>query len=287
MATRLLMNQRDGRFRNTALLAGVAYNRDGAPEASMGVDAADCDGDGDEDLFMTHLVGETNTLYLNDGRAFFRDRSSRSGLAASSLEHTGFGTAFLDVDNDGDLDLFVVNGAVKAIRALREAGDPYPLHEPNQVFLNDGTCTFEELRAETEPALQLSEVSRGAAFGDIDGDGDTDVVIVNSNGRARLLLNERGQDASWIGFRPLRRGGTIAVGARLTVEAGARSFMRRSRIAGSYASSNDPRVLVGLSSHEGPSDVVVSWPGGSRERFSGLGPRAYHDLVEGTGETLP
>ena len=287
VANRLLMNQGGGRFENRALLAGVAFNLDGAPEASMGVDAGDCDGDGDEDLFMTHLIAETNTLYLNNGRGLFRDRTAKAALAAPSLHHTSFGTKWLDLENDGDLDLFVVNGAVKAIRALVDAGDPYPLHEPNQIFRNEGDCRFVEVSSEGGPALEDSSVSRGAAFGDVDGDGDVDVLVANSNGRARLLLNERGQDASWLGLRLRRSGGAEAIGAKVMVEADGKSLLRRVRRDGSYGSSNDPRVLAGLGDFAGPAAAIVSWPGGGVERFANLEVRRYHELREGAGEAVP
>jgi hypothetical protein len=287
VANRLLMNAGDGRFENRALLAGVAFNLDGAPEASMGVDAGDCDGDGDEDVFVTHLVAETNTLYVNNGRGLFRDRSSKSELAAPSLQHTGFGTSWIDLENDGDLDLFVVNGAVKTIRALADAGDPYPLSETNQIFRNDGDCRFSEVTAEGGPALSLAEVSRGAAFGDVDGDGDTDVLVANSNGRARLLLNERGQDASWIGLRARRADGTDATGAKVLIEAGGRTLLRRIRRDGSYGSSNDPRAHAGLGAHQGPVTATVHWPGGAVESFEDLAAREYHELREGQGTVTP
>ncbi len=120
------MNQKDGTFRNEALLAGAALNRDGMAESSMGVDAADFDNDGDEDLFMTHLRSEKHTLYTNDGKGWFKDNSFEANLATSSLPYTAFGTGFFDYDNDGWLGLFAANGEVRTIEALAREGDPYP-----------------------------------------------------------------------------------------------------------------------------------------------------------------
>ena len=143
----------------------------------MGVDAADFDGDGDEDLFMTHLARETNTLYVNDGTGWFEDQTIAMGLSGASFAYTGFGAAWFDYDNNGLLDLLIVNGAVTRIAAQAEAGDPHPLHQTNQLFANLGNGRYGEVTAEAGSVFRLSEVSRGAVFGDIDNDGDTDVLI--------------------------------------------------------------------------------------------------------------
>jgi hypothetical protein len=170
MPNQLWVDQKDGTFRDEAMLAGVAVNMDGAPEASMGVDAGDFDGDGDgdgdEDLFVTHLLGETNTIYVNDGRGWFEDRTIHAGLAVPSKVYTSFGTAWIDYDNHGWLNLFVANGAVRTIASLRRAGDPYPLHQPNQLFANLGNARFREVTAQAGSALRLCEVSRGGGLGD-------------------------------------------------------------------------------------------------------------------------
>jgi hypothetical protein len=134
----LWLNQQNGRFRNTALLAGAALDGLGNAEGSMGVDAGDFDNDGDEDLFVTNLPGESNALYVNDGTARFEDRTARAGLALASLPHTGFGTAWFDFDNDGSLDLLVANGAVRIREGLARTTDPFPMHERNQLFRNLG-----------------------------------------------------------------------------------------------------------------------------------------------------
>jgi len=284
----LWMNQGDGTFRNDALLAGAAVNMEGNAEASMGVDAADFDGDGDEDLFMTHLLGETNTVYVNDGEGWFEDRSLATGLAAPSKGYTSFGTGWFDYDNDGWLDIFIANGEVKTIPALAKAGDPYPLHQPNQLFRNVQGRGFEEVSARAGPAFAVSEVSRGAAFGDVDNDGDTDILVLNNNGPVRLLINEVGNRNPWVGLRLVDRHGRDALGARVGVYrgAGSRVLWRRVRTAGSYASANDPRVLVGLGEGGGPVRVEVAWPAGGRERWEGLAPGRYWTLHQGAGEEV-
>ena len=133
---------------------------------------------------------------MNQGNGVFDDRSSSSGLGVPSLIYTGFGAAWIDIDNDGALDLLIANGAVKTIEAQASAGELYPLHQPNQVFINRGDGHFDERSSAAGPALAISEVSRGAAFGDIDNDGDTDVLIGNNSGALRLLVNEVGSEKS-------------------------------------------------------------------------------------------
>ncbi len=267
-ANHLWLNQQDGTVRDEALLAGVAVNREGQPEASMGVSAADFDGDGDDDLFMTHLMSETNTLYVNDG-GLFEDRTLETGLAAGSLAFTSFGTAWLDVDNDGWLDLMVANGAVKVLEELAAKGDVYPLDQPNQLLINAGGRRFEDASARAGAAFQAAEVSRGAAFGDLDNDGDVDVVLCNNNGPARLLRNQVGQEQAWLGLRLVGTGGgRDMLGARAEVKrAGGGALWRRVRTDGSYCSANDPRLVFGLGGGAKIEAVRVHWPDGSVETW--------------------
>jgi len=283
----LWINRRDGTFRESALLAGTAVNAAGKAEASMGVDAADYDGDGDLDLFMTHLTGETNTLYANDGRGVFDDATTVSGLGPPSRPYTSFGTAWLDYDNDGDPDLLIANGAVKKIEALARAGDPFPLHQPNQLFRNLGGGRFEEVTARAGEVFALSEVSRGAAFGDVDDDGDTDVLLVANSGPARLLINQAGARAPWVGLRLVGPSGRDLLGARVELlREGLPTLVRRVHTDGSFASANDPRVLFGLgdeASAERVRGLRVVWPDGSVETFAAPPLRRYTTLPQGSG----
>ena len=288
VANNLWVNRGDGTFADDALLAGCAVNEEGSPEASMGVDAGDFDNDGDEDFFMTHIVQETNTIYLNDGRGGFEDISMRCGLGRPSYAYTGFGAAWFDFDNDGWLDILVVNGAVIFVEELYNAGDPFPLHQPNQLFRNNGDGTFDDVTPSAGAVFALSEVSRGAAFGDVDNDGDTDVLVVNNNGPARLLINHVGQDNPWIGLRLLdAEGKRDQLGAWVRIDrTDGGSLWRRVRAAGSYASASDPRVLVGLGSSPGVESVTVHWPSGRVERWTGLPARTYTTLLEGGGAAV-
>ncbi len=282
----LWINQHDGTFRNTALLAGAALTQEGRAEASMGVDAGDFDNDGDEDLFVTEQTGEGHNLFVNDGTGSFDDRSSRSGLAAASLAYTGFGTAWLDYDNDGWLDLLTVNGAVQTIQALAQARDPFPLHQRKQLFHNLGNRRFEDVTSSAGGVFRLSEVGRGAAFGDIDNDGDTDILIANNNGPLRLLINNVGNRKHWLGLRllagPRPRD---MLGARVAiVRKDGSTLWRRAHADGSYGSANDPRVLAGLGDSSEPPAVRVTWPDGRTEEWTHIAVDRYTTLTEGGGK---
>ncbi|HXV59365.1 MAG TPA: CRTAC1 family protein [Vicinamibacteria bacterium] len=287
VANQMWVNRTNGTFEDEALFRGAALNWMGVAEASMGVDAGDFDGDGDDDLFMTHLTEETNTLYANDGTGFFEDASLRSGLGAPSLASTGFGTGWIDIDNDGWLDLVIMNGAVRVLEELASRGDAYPLHQVNQAFANRGDGTFKDVSRSLGPAWLLSEVSRGAAFGDLDNDGDTDVLVVNNHGPARLLLNAENGGHHWVG---LELEGALEkrdmLGARVeVVTADARVLRRRARTDGSYCSANDPRVLVGLGKADAISAVRIRWPNGQTEEWGDIPVDRYTTLRQGEGRS--
>jgi len=220
----------------------------------MGVAAGDFDSDGDEDVFLTHLTGETNTLYVNDGSGLFEDRSTESGAAMGTLPFTSFGTGWIDYDNDGWLDLFITSGAVRILEPLAEAGDPYPLSQTDQLYRNVGG-RLEEATSAAGAVFQKPGVGRGAAFGDLDNDGDMDIVAFYSNGPVRLLVNQMGDRRPWIGFQGGAPGTRIEV-----VRPGAPPLWRRVHTDGSYASASDPRVLVGLGEKE-EATVRIHAPG--------------------------
>ena len=269
----LWRNQGGGRFVNDALLAGVAVNGNGAAEASMGLAAEDFDGDCDVDLFVTHLATETNTLYVNHG-AWFQDATNGARLGATSGPFTGFGTGWFDADNDGDLDLFSANGEVKEIAEQRAAGVAYPLRQRNQLWLNDGAGRYGEHPG--GPAFELLEVSRGAAFADLDNDGDTDIVVTNNQGPARLYRNET-VGGAWLGVVLRAATGALASGARVWLQA---QPCQRRRVGtdGSYASASDPRLVFGLAENRDAQFAYVSWPDGGEERFGPLATGRYHVL---------
>jgi enediyne biosynthesis protein E4 len=285
LPNQLWVNRQDGTFANIGLQSGTAMSAGGKAKAGMGVDAGDIDNDGDEDLFVANLTGEGFDLYVNDGRGLFEDRGSVSGLGAATRPYTGFGTSWFDVDNDGWLDTLVVNGAVQTIEALRRANDPFPLHQRKLLLHNLGNGRFEDATARGGAAFTLSEVGRGAAFGDVDNDGDVDVLVTNNNGPARLLVNTIGNRRHWVGVRLVGRDGRRdMLGARIgVVRPDGVTLWRRARGDGSYASANDPRVVVGLGETTAVSRVRVVWPSGRSEEWSTVPVDRYTTLTEGSG----
>ena len=270
----LWINDGRGRFENTALLAGVAVNGDGNVEASMGVDAEDFDGDCDVDLFMTHLAVQTNTLYVNDGTGWFTDRSNATGIAPASTPFTGFGGGWFDADNDGDFDVFSANGAVTAIPGQSPGPLDLPLRQRNQLWLNDGSGRYAEIPGGA--AMRPEEVSRGTAFGDLDNDGDTDILVTNNRGGPRLYRNDVG-GTHWIGITLANSPGKPANGGLVWLD-DAPCPRRRVATDGSYASANDERILFGLGGESRQRHVHVRWPDGVRERFGPLTTGRYHTL---------
>jgi hypothetical protein len=278
----LWINQRDGTFKDTALLAGVALTAEGKAEASMGVDAGDFDGDGDEDLVMTELTGQGANLYVNDGSGRFRDASAASSLGALSLPFTGWGMSWFDFDNDGWLDLLMVNGTIVANEG--RSNQPFPYDQRKTLFRNLGNGRFENVADRAGAAFALSEAGRGAAFGDIDNDGDVDVVVGNDAGRLRLLVNNIGTHHHWLGMRIVGKQGRDMLGAKVAVIRGDGSTLwRRVRSDGSYGSANDPRVLVGLGRSAEKPTVRVQWPTGQVEAWSDVAIDQWTTLKEGTG----
>ncbi|MGD8773558.1 MAG: CRTAC1 family protein [Gammaproteobacteria bacterium] len=276
-----------GGFRDAGAMSGSAYNAEGKVEASMGVSAGDFDSDGDPDLFMTHLAGETNTLYRNDGSGYFMDVTDMMALGSPSRPFTGFGTAWFDLENDGDLDLFVANGAVTLVRS-KAAESPYPYAQANQLFRNDGSGRFEDISGISGAAFALEEVSRGAAFGDIDDDGDVDIVVSNNYGPARVLLNRIADGTASItvtlsGVESPSDG----AGARVGLEfPDGSTIWRRCGTDGSYLSAGDSRILFGLESRSAPTALRVHWSSGRAERFH-LSPGTKNvTLREGAGEAV-
>ena len=196
------------------------------------------------------------------------------------MPRTGFGTGFLDYDNDGLLDLFVGNGRVSLAPADGPGG---LLAEPNQLFRLTPAGRYEEVSAEAGKAFEAVHATRGAAFGDFDNDGDTDIALVNMDGPLELLENRIGNRNHWSGIRTLDRAGADALGAEVTVIAEGKRNCRQAIAAYSYASSNDPRVLVGLGEATSIENVLVRWPDGSREQFGPQKMDRYVVLVQGSG----
>jgi enediyne biosynthesis protein E4 len=288
----LWINQKNGTFKDTAFISGAAVNGQGNSEASMGIDAGDYDNDGDEDIFITNWLAQMNILYVNMGDGVFEDRKAASGLGPPSLAKTGFGTAWFDYDNDSWLDLLTANGSVSIIEAQARVNDPFPLKMLNQLYRNLGNGRFEDVSAKAGKAFTLNDVSRGAAFGDIDSDGDEDVVIGTAAGPVRLLINNIGNKNHWVGLRLVAPVPSVGrdkvrdqIGARVEIiRKNGGPLWRRARSDGSYASANDPRVLVGLGSSTDPVRLRVSWPSGKTEEFGDVPVDRWTTVTEGSSK---
>jgi len=277
----LWINQRgSGTFTDEALLAGVAVNRNGQAQGSMGIDLADIDADGDEDLFVTNLDNEGNTLYLNLGKGLYEDRTTESGLF--KLGFTGFGTRFVDYDLDGALDLFIANGAVRHLSRQAQAGDPYPLKQRSQLYRNDRKGKFTDVTERAGPALSPLFVARGVAAGDLDNDGATDLVVFNNSGPARVLMNDASPRGHWLGVRVVDpRYRRDALQARVELVRRGRAQVKRVQTDGSYCVSGDPRVVFGLDQDQAMQTVRVHWGPGDVEEFRGLVADRYWRLERG------
>ncbi len=281
----LWINQGNETFINDSMFRGSAVNKHGSPEASMGVDMGDVDNDGDYDLFMTHLLNETNTLYLNSGKGYFNDVTSEFGLAEPSKGYTGFGVAFIDYDNDGWLDLLASNGEVRKIQQQVNAGIKLPLAQPNQLF-NNQKGSFREVINHVDD-LQIEKVSRGLAIGDIDNDGDTDVLISNINDHPQLLINNVGHLNNWIGLLLVGKNNKVMIGSKIIVtkKDGTKIF-RMSRSDASFVSANDPRILAGLDDYNDTVDIEVQWSDGKISRVLNLPTNQYHKISDQQTELL-
>jgi hypothetical protein len=256
----LYVNDGTGHFTESGLLAGAAYNEDGDVEAGMGVHLADYDGDLLPDLLVTNFQWETNTLYRNVGGATFLDETFNAGFGKSSIPFLSWGTRLFDVDNDGDRDAFIASGHLESDVEIYE-NTTYA--QRNQLFLNDGAGRFEEFIPIKGTALDDRQVSRGAAFGDYDDDGDIDILVANVSDRPQLLRNDTVGAGHWL---RLQLEGTIsnrsAIGARVTLKAGSHTSTAEVTTGGSYLSQSDLRLHFGLASAIIVDSLHVIWPNG-------------------------
>ena len=265
----LWRNRGDGSFEEVGLLSGVAFSEDGLAEAGMGVDFGDYDGDGLLDLFVTNYYDETNTLYRNTGRAWFVDETTRSGMGEPSLMYVGFGTGFVDYDNDGDLDAFVANGHV--LETVDFVDDGVFFEQPNLLFNNDGRGRFEDVSEISDAHFELRRSSRGTAFGDYDNDGDVDLLVTNSRASPNLLRNDGVHQNHMLAIRAVgREANRDGIGTRVRIHAAGRQQLRDVHGAYSYCSHNDLRVHFGLGNTLGVERVELVWPSGTIENLGPL-----------------
>jgi hypothetical protein len=272
----LFNNEGTGRFVEVGLLSGVAYNASGDTEAGMGVDFGDVNGDEVLDLFVTNFSHETNTLYLGGVGGLFADATEESGLGSPSLGRLGWGARFADLDRDGDLDLFVADGHVYP--RVGEVDTTTSYRQANQLFLNEGGGRFREA---SDLVGGEARASRGAAFGDLDGDGDVDVAVANIDDAPSLLRNELAPSAGWIGLRLVGRASPRdAYGARVWVRALGRTQVGDAHASGSILSSSDPRLVFGLGEAGSAEEIRIRWPSGATSRLENVPGGAYRLVVE-------
>jgi hypothetical protein len=275
----LFRNNGDGSFEDVSLFSGAGYSEDGKAQAGMGVDSGDLDGDGRPELFVTNLDLETNTLYQNQGEASFADVTYRAGLAEPSLLFVGFGTAFDDYDGDGWQDILVVNGHI--IDNIHLFKDNVTYAQRGMVFRNLGGAKFAEVTGACG-AINQVRVSRGLALGDLDDDGDRDLLISRNNDSASLLRNDGGNRNHWLRVvLQGRRSNRDGFGARVTLLAGGRTQVRETRSASSYLSQSDPRPLFGLGPAQEVERLEVAWPSGVVDRLEKLPVDRTVTVIEG------
>jgi hypothetical protein len=290
-ANRLWINQKDGTFKEDSIARGVAYNAMGQAEAGMGVALGDVDGDGLFDLYITHLTEENNRLWRQGPRGLFQDQTAPGGLVETRWHGTGFGTVLGDFNLDGALDLAVVNGRVsKAPRGANDALGPFwSLYaERNQLFVNEGKGRFRDISASNPSLCGTANIARGLTYGDLDNDGQLDLLVTTVVGPAHLYHNVVSKEGHWLCVRAVDpgHGGRDALGAEIHVRAGRRGWIRWINPATSYLCSNDPRAHFGLGGLERVDDITVLWPDGSRERFPGGSADRSVKLRKGAGEKL-
>ena len=273
-ANHLWINQHNGTFKEKGVQRGLAYNSMGAPQGNMGIALGDVNGDGLFDLFVTHLTEETNTLWKQNPRGLFQDLTGAARLLRAQWRGTGFGTTFGDFDQDGHLDLALVNGRVSRAKTTQAGSLPafwQPYGERNQVFANETNGSFRDISSANPDFCGAPRVARGLACGDINGDGALDLLVTNVAGAAQLFSNVAPHRGHWLLVRALEPdlGGRYAYGATVRANAGGRQWVGWVNPGQSYLCSNDPRVHFGLGKLEQVESFEVIWPNGDKERFPG------------------
>ena len=276
----LLINQKDGTFRDAAIPAEVAYNSDGVAKAGMGVDAGDFNGDGKPDFVVTNFNDEYSSLFVSGPSLVFDDRTIASRLAEYTKPYVGWGIHFIDYDNDGHLDLLIANGHINQVIEATRLDVKYM--ELPLLLRNNGKGVFQDMREQVGAVFQSGYRARGLAVGDFDNDGGVDAVFTRLDGKPVLLHNNVGQNHSWVGFELQgTKSNRDAIGAKITVEIGSRKLVRWITGGASYLSSHDKRVVVGT--RDDSSTLInaeIRWPSGTLQRLARLERNRYHEIVE-------
>ncbi len=277
----LLLGRANGRYEESSLFTGTGYNGAGTPEASMGVEIGDLDGDGRQEIFVTHLDFETNTLYRNSDMGMFSDFTDAAGLGAPCLIWVGFGVIFVDHDHDTDLDIFITNGHI--IDNIEQLNPDTTYRQPSQLFDNQGDGRFVEISESL--ALPKELVGRGAAAGDLDRDGDLDIVFVQNNGPAKVLYNvmEKKGNALAVVLRGTKSN-PHGFGARLELTVAGKRQVRHVRSAMSYQSQSSLEHFFGLGSAEQADELIVKWPSGQIDKYGPLEAGSLYTITEAESE---
>jgi hypothetical protein len=278
MADLLWMGHTDGTWREAGMDRGCALDNEGIAKAGMGVDTNDIDDDGDLDIIVCNLTGESDSIFRNDGD-YFVDITGRTGVRSKTRNATRFGLGWIDFDHDGHLDLYEANGAVTREPAAEDA-DPYA--QINAVLHGTANGRFEAHPLGDGTRNPATLTSRAAAFGDLDADGDMDIVVVNRDAPANLYRNLRGEDGHWVRVRVLDPTGRPALGATLSGVTGHRTVTRPVRRGWSYFASNDPTVHIGLGQSPSLEQVRIQWADGTRTSHGTLAADAVHTITKPT-----
>jgi len=280
----LYHNNHDGTFTDVAVVAGAAFNEDGKEQAGMGSTIGDYNGDGRLDIFKTNFSDDTATLYRNNGDGTFDDVTFAAGLGLYT-KYLGWGTMFVDVDNDGWPDLLLVNGHVYPEVDKQHLGSDY--QEPRILYHNKGNGTFEDISADAGPGITTAKSGRGLAVGDLWNDGRMSAVVSNMNAPVSLLVNQVKSGNHWIAFKAAgTKSNRDGIGAKIRVKVGERILVDEVRSGSSYDSNNDMRVHIGLARNESVEWVEVRWPSGLTEKFTGLHVDGIRSLKEGSGAAI-
>jgi hypothetical protein len=278
----LFSNNGDGSFNEVALEAGVAFDPNGAARGGMGVDAADLDGDGHWDLFVTNFSSETNALFHNEGDGTFVETTYKLGLGTISIPMSGFGTRFFDYNNDGLLDLFVLNG--HPFEPINKVFPQTTYAEPPFLFENNGS-DFQEVAAQHGVVLKKSYVGRGLAAGDLDNDGDLDLLLISVGEPPVLLRNDGGNRNNWLGVRLQgAKSNRDGVGAKVSVTVKGQRKVRQLLGGTSYCSASDQRLLFGLKDNQRVDEVEVRWPSGAVSKVRSVAANQYLLVKEATAD---
>ncbi|HSE25432.1 MAG TPA: CRTAC1 family protein, partial [Pyrinomonadaceae bacterium] len=277
LANFLFVNKGKGKFEEAGLLSGVAYSDSGAPRSGMGVDAADFDGDGWQDLFVANIDQELFSLYQNQKDLTFVDKPGEIGQATRLL--SGWGLKFFDYDNDGDPDLILANGHPDDMVEIQSLKVKYK--EPLLMFENENG-KYRNVSATSGAAFTKDWPARGLSVGDYDNDGDLDVLIINNGEAPVLLRNDGGNKNNWLGLQLVStKSNPGAVGAMITWEAGGVKRTRLKTSGGSYLSSHDPREILGIGKAAKIDSIQIKWPSGQVDKLTDLPLNKYIKVVEG------